>query len=176
VVDVGTLLNLLAAIGGLGGLALIISIAYWLSNKFTEINYRFKILEKRFDELDNRVSTKIEGLANAFINYQEFFVEFLTREGIVKPIDKELLVREVKRVLRLATTNPLTKEEWDKLRLYLDKSEKDELTPEEADELLELSRKVVREYSEYSEAWKLHIYATIVKTLTIMKYYEKGIR
>jgi len=46
-------------------------------------------------------------------------------------------------VLRLATTNPLTKEEWDKLRLYLDKSEKDELTPEEADELLELSRKVL---------------------------------
>ena len=119
-VDVNTLLNLLAAIGGLGGLALIISIAYWLSNKFTGINYRFKILEKRFDELDNRVSTKIERLANAFINYQEFFVEFLTREGIVKPIDKELLVREVKRVLRLATTNPLTKEEWNKLRLYLE--------------------------------------------------------
>ena len=46
-------------------------------------------------------------------------------------------------MLRLATTNPLTKEEWDKLRLYLDKSEKDELTPEEADELLELSRKVL---------------------------------
>jgi hypothetical protein len=106
VVDVNTLLNLLAAIGGLGGLALIISIAYWLGNKFTEINYRFKTLEKRFDELDNRISTKIERLANAFINYQEFFVEFLTREGIVKPIDKELLVREVKRVLRLATTNP----------------------------------------------------------------------
>jgi phosphoketolase len=79
-------------------------------------------------------------------------------------------------VLRLATTNPLTKEEWDKLRLYLDKSEKDELTPEEADELLELSKKVVREYSEYSEAWKLHIYATIIRTLTIMKYYKKGIR
>jgi len=117
VIDVNTLLDLLAAIGGLGGLALIIGVAYWLGNKFTEVNYRFK------------------------------------------------------RVLRLATTNPLTKEEWDKLRLYLDKSEKNELTLEEADELLELSRKVVREYGEYPEAWKLHIYATIVRTLTIMKHY-----
>ena len=116
-IDVNTLLDLLAAIGGLGGLALIIGVAYWLGNKFTEVNYRFK------------------------------------------------------RVLRLATTNPLTKEEWDKLRLYLDKSEKNELTLEEADELLELSRKVVREYGEYPEAWKLHIYATIVRTLTIMKHY-----
>jgi len=160
VIDANTLLDLLAAIGGLGGLALIIGVAYWLGNKLTEVNYRFKILERR-----------IERLVSAFTSYQEFFVEFLTREGVIKPIDKELLIREAKRVLRLATTNPLTKEEWDKLRLYLDKSEKNELTLEEADELLELSRKVVREYGEYSEAWKLHIYATIVRTLTIMKHY-----
>jgi len=162
VIDANTLLDLLAAIGGLGGLALVIGVAYWLGNKFTEVNYRFKILERR-----------IERLVSAFTSYQEFFVEFLTREGVIKPIDKELLIREAKRVLRLATTNPLTKEEWDKLRSYLDKSEKNELTLEEADELLELSRKVVKEYGEYPEAWKLHIYATIVRTLTIMKHYGK---
>ena len=82
-IDVNILLDLLAAIGGLGGLALVIGVAYWLGNKFTEVNYRFKILERR-----------IERLVSAFTSYQEFFVEFLTREGVIKPIDKELLIRE----------------------------------------------------------------------------------
>jgi len=53
------------------------------------------------------------------------------------------------------------------------KNERWELTLDEADEFLELARKVVKEYGEYPEAWKLHIYATIVRALTIKKYAEK---
>jgi hypothetical protein len=54
-----------------------------------------------------------------------------------------------------------------------EKSEKDGLTPEEADEFLELARKVVREYWDRREAYRLHIYAAIVRGLTYKKYYEK---
>ena len=62
--------------------------------------------------------------------------------------------------MRLATsTNPLTKEEWKRPGELLDK---DDQTLEEALELRELARKVVREYGEYPEAWKLHIYASIM--------------
>lgn len=75
--------------------------------------------------------------------------------------------------MRLATINPLTREEWVKVKEYLDKSERGELTLEEADEFLELARKVVKEYGEYPEAWKLHIYAIVVRALLIKKYAEK---
>jgi len=56
----------------------------------------------------------------------------------------------------------------------LDKSERGELALEEADEFLELARKVAKEYGEYPGAWKLHTYATITRALTAKKYAEKG--
>ncbi|WP_243670316.1 hypothetical protein [Vulcanisaeta sp. JCM 16161] len=71
-----------------------------------------------------------------------------------------MLRNEARRVMKLAVSgNPLSKEEWDRIKELLDK---DELTLEEALELRELARKVVREYGEYPEAWKLHIYASIM--------------
>jgi hypothetical protein len=44
---------------------------------------------------------------------------------------------------------------------------------EEADEFLELARKVEWKYGKYPEAWKLHIYATITRALLYKKYYEE---
>jgi hypothetical protein len=70
-------------------------------------------------------------------------------------------------LLKRAIANSLTREEWDRLKEFFEKSEKNELTLEEADEFLELARKVALEYGEYPEAWKLHIYATITRALTI---------
>jgi hypothetical protein len=174
-------LSLLAAVGGVGGFATIIGVAYWLGRKFAEVENRFedidkkfKLIDKRFDELEERLSRRIERLADAFTFYQEFFVEYLASEGVIKGGARELLAREARRVVRLALANPLSREEWEKLKEYLDKSERDELTLEEADEFLELARKVVKEYGEYPEAWKLHIYATITRALTAKKYAEKG--
>lgn len=40
--------------------------------------------------------------------------------------------------MRVAVINPLTKERWERLRILFEKSEKDELTLEEADEILDL--------------------------------------
>jgi hypothetical protein len=100
------------------------------------------------------------GGSDAFTVYREFFVGCLAREA--------------RRVVRLAPANPLSREEWEKLKEYLDKSERDELTLEEADKFLGLAGKVAKEYSEYTGAWKLHTYATITRALTAKRYAEKG--
>jgi hypothetical protein len=179
-VSVELILNLLAAIGGLGGLATVIGVAYWLGRKFTEIDYRFRLIDerfeqidKRFDDLKNYIDSRVERLATAFTNYQEFFIEFLTTEGVVKERYRDVLIKEARRTMRLAVANPLSKEEWARLKELFEKSERNELTLEEADEFLELARKVALEYGEYSEAWKLHIYATITRALLYKKYYEE---
>jgi hypothetical protein len=160
------------------------SLKLYIGTRFNEIDKGIGDVDRRFNELkdyvdnrlnefDKRVGSRIRRLAMAFTNYQEFFIEFLSMEGIIKDRDKEMLVEESKRVMRLAVANPLTKEEWERLKELFEKSERDELTLEEADEFLELARKVVIEYGEYIEAWKLHLYATIVRALTYKKYYEK---
>jgi len=187
-------LSLLAAIGGVGGLVAIVSTIYWLGRKFGEIDERFKLIYERFkmiderfrlidekfkliyerfNELESRILGRIERLASAFTYYHEFFLEVLSREGVIRSDIAEVLAREARRVMKLALLNPLTKEEWEKIKEYLDKSERGELTLEEADEFLELARKVVKEYGEYAEAWKLHMYATIVRALLIKKLAEK---
>ncbi len=172
-------------LGFIGTIATIVisiaTLAYWLGKKFAEIEERFRLIDERFREIDRRFSelerkldTKIARLADAFTSYQEFFVEFLVHEGVIKRSARDMVVNEAKRLMRLAiSVNPLTREEWEKLRIYLEKSERDELTLEEADEFLELARKVVREYGEYPEAWKLHIYATITRALIRKKYLEE---
>ena len=178
--SVKLILNLLAAVGGLGGLATVIGIAHWLGKKFSEIDYRFRLIDerfeqidKRFEELKNYIDSRVDRLATAFTNYQEFFIEFLTTEGVVKERYRDVLIKEARRTMRLAVANPLSKEEWARLKELFEKSERNELTLEEADEFLELARKVAWEYGEHSEAWKLHIYATITRALLYKKYYEE---
>jgi hypothetical protein len=181
--------------------ASISSLAYWLGRKFASIDARFKVIDERFklmderfrliderfkstdekfksidgrfDELKRYIDVKVGRLAAAFTNYQEFLVEFLTGEGVIKPAYRELLVREARRTVELAAVDPLSKEEWGRLKEYLDRSERDELTLEEADEFLELARKVVKEHGERPEAWRLHIYAAMTRALTIRRHYER---
>jgi hypothetical protein len=181
--------------------ASISSLAYWLGRKFASIDARFKVIDERFklmderfrliderfkstdekfksidgrfDELKRYIDVRVGRLAAAFTNYQEFLVEFLTGEGVIKPAYRELLVREARRTVELAAADPLSKEEWGRLKEYLDRSERDELTLEEADKFLELARKVVKEHGERPEAWRLHIYAVMTRALTIKKQYEK---
>ena len=109
-------------------------------------------VDKRFDELD-------KGLR-----------EYVDRK--VEDLDKRVFAR-AERPPAKVEHRLLTKEEWEKLKEYLDKSEKDELTLEEADDFLELARKVVKEHGDRPEAWKLHIYATITRALLVKKHYEK---
>ncbi len=64
--------------------------------------------------------------------------------------------------------NPLTKEEAKLLKEYLDKKVED-FTMEEAERFLEIARKVVLEYGDRPEAYKLHIYATFVRASTWLR-------
>jgi len=129
----------------------------YVDERFNELrNY----VDGRFNELKSYIDSRINRLSEAFNDYQEFFVEYLSAEGLLKPERATMVKNEARRIMRLATsTNPLTKEEWKRLGELLDK---DDLTLEEALELRELARKVVKEYGEYPEAWKLHIYASIM--------------
>lgn len=83
-----------------------------------------------------------------------------------------MLKNEAARILRLAATNPLTKEEWEKILKYLVKDLKT-FTLEEAYEFRELARKVVREHGDVPEAYKLHIYASIAVGMAYRRLDEK---
>uniref|UniRef100_A0A7J2U680 Uncharacterized protein n=1 Tax=Ignisphaera aggregans TaxID=334771 RepID=A0A7J2U680_9CREN len=141
-----------------------------VGKKFIELR---DYVNAEFGEMDRKWSSRLERLGEAFTGYQEFLLEFLATEGVIEEKYKGVFMKELKGFIRLATANPLSKEEWGRLKELFEKSEKDELTPEEADEFLELARKVVREYWDRREAYRLHIYAAIVRGLTYKKYYEK---
>jgi len=144
---------------------------YWLGGKFKEIEKRFEQIDERFNRVDERfrqVDEKIERtrvelkgyvdrVLAGFASYQEFFVEFLTAEGVVKRDRADLLKGELGRVLALAKANPLAEEEWRRLAELI---EKEELTYEEALWLREIARRLIKEYGT-PETWKLHIYASM---------------
>ena len=70
-----------------------------------------------------------------------------------------------------AMLNPLTKEEAIRLKELLDK---EKLTLEEADNLREIARKLVREYGDrVGEAWKLLIYASIMRGIALSELEER---
>jgi exonuclease VII small subunit len=162
----------------------LITLAYWLGGKFASIDERFariderfKSIDKRFEEVNKRfeeiktyVDSRINRLAEANRAYQEFFIEYLSVKGLLRLSEASMLKGEIERFTRLSTMNPLTKEEWEKIRRYL---EKDELTLEEALELRRLARKVTDEYGDRIEAWKLHIYASIMVGWALRKKLEE---
>jgi len=141
----------------------------YVDGRFNELK---GYVDGRFNELKGYIDSRVNRLSEAFNDYQEFFVEYLSAEGLLKPERATMVKNEARRIMRLATsTNPLTKEEWKRLGELLDK---DDLTLEEALELRELARKVVKEYGEYPEAWKLHIYASIMVGRALRKMSEGG--
>jgi hypothetical protein len=165
---------------------------FWLGGEFREIRMRFKQIDERFREIDRKfdelrgyvddkfnelkgyIDSRVNRLSEAFSSYQEFFIELLMTEGVIKPEKAVIAKNEARRIMRLATsTNPLTKEEWKRLGELLDKDPND-LTYEEALELRELARKIIREYMDYAEAWKLLMYASMMVGLTKKKREEQG--
>ena len=162
------LIPVLSALGG---------ITNWLGRKFSEIDARFNEIDKRFESIDRKfeelktyIDSRITRLGEAFRSYQEFLVEYLTSQGFLKPLDASMLKNEATRIVKLATMNPISKEEWRRIKELL---EKEELTLEEALELRELARKVTDEYGDRPEAWKLHIYASMMVGYALRKMREK---
>jgi len=136
----------------------IATLAYWLGRRFTALEGEIKDVETRLGGEIKRLRGVIRRLGAAFVGYQEFFIEFLVGKGILAKEKGDMVKGEVRRVLEIAFTNPISKEEWRRIKELLDK---DELTLEEALELRELARKVAWIYGHRVEAWKLHLYASM---------------
>jgi len=126
-------------------------------------------LERKFDEKLSSVERKAGSVAEAARNQLEFFTEFLGYRGVISQRDVAFVKGELYRLS--AMLNPLTKEEAIRLKELLDK---EKLTLEEADKLREIARKLVREYGDrVGEAWKLLIYASIMRGIALSELEER---
>jgi chromosome segregation ATPase len=152
-----------------------------IDQRFEELNKRIDVIERdlndlrryvdqRFASLERHIDIRLSRLGEAFRSYQEFFIEYLATQGFLKPLEASMLKNEASRFIKLAFMNPLSKDELRRIKELLDK---DELTLEEALELRELARKVTDEYGDRPEAWKLHIYASIMVGYALRKMREK---
>ena len=131
---------------------------YWLDGKFKEINVRFREIDKRFEEIDKRferidqrfnelknyVDERFNRLVNIITGQNEFLTEFLGFRGILDSRDVSFVKSVLRSMVNMAT-NPFTEVEKKRLLELIDK---DELTLEEANELLELARKFAMEYGD----------------------------
>lgn len=141
-----------------------------IEERFKSVDDKFKSIEDKIDELRRYVDSRFNRFAQSLQMFHEFFIEYLSSEGIIPQRSKALLITEARNILKLSMTNPLTKEEWEKLKKYLEK-EVEEFTLEEAYDFLEIARKAAWEYGDRPEAWKLHLYAAAVVGWTIRRLY-----
>ncbi|MEM0219938.1 MAG: hypothetical protein QW768_06755 [Thermoproteota archaeon] len=189
----GSLITIFASIG---------SLAYWLGRKFTQIDARLEALEKKIDErfevaekrtnerfeaLEKKIDERFEvteertnerfntierktgNIVEATRNQLEFFTEFLGFRKVIEQRDVTFVRGELSRLSSIS--NPLTKEESKRLKELLDK---DKLTLQEADELREIARKLVREYGDkVGETWKLLMYASLMRGIALSELEEQ---
>jgi hypothetical protein len=157
------------AIGLLVGIAGIIvslvSVAYWLGAKLARLEDRLDKLESDVKALKGDVRDGFNRLANAIVNVGVTIIEYLETRGILGTKNANYLKETIK---RLAVTNPFTETERKRLIELIDK---DDLTPEEADELERLARKFYNEYwDKVPDAWKMLLYAASKRRITYRKY------
>jgi septal ring factor EnvC (AmiA/AmiB activator) len=129
-----------------------------MDEKFTRINEQFAQGNERFDRVEENIkdinarNARIEERLNLMArgmneivastrNQAEFFAEFLGFRKILEPV--AFIKNELLRLSARTLTNPLTKEEAQRMRELI---EKEKLTLQEADELREIARKLVSEY------------------------------
>jgi hypothetical protein len=119
-------------------------------------------VDRRFESLETSLKAymheKFNSLKKDLRSVNEFMIDFLSYEGVLRREASELLRREMSRVLSgNPITDVLTEEERRRLKELI---EKDELTLEEADELYKIADKLVEEYGDkYTEVWKLLWYS-----------------
>ena len=103
----------------------------------------------------------VNGLGDFLAN----LVEKLSGKGVLEDAN---LLKTALRNMTNTVTNPLTSEERRRLVELIDK---DELTPEEADELARLARRFYREYAgKVENAWLMLYYAAVKRGVTYRKY------
>jgi len=127
--------------------------------RFDQVDQKFEGVDKRFGGIEGRLKRieekliehdlrfdKIESFLSRLImairSVNEFTIDILGYEGVLKREAIDLIKKETKRVLSFAVLNPLTKYEKKRLKELL---QKDEPTLEEAEELYEIADKILKE-------------------------------
>jgi hypothetical protein len=144
-VGVASVAEIVTSIGVLASLVAIATGFLWLGR-------RLGLLEGRLDQLEVRIDTALR----LFRSSQELLVDLMAYEGLMRREAYILARSEIQRLFTITTVNPLTEEEK---RRALELLNKDELTLEEAQELYRIADKVVEEYPDRVEAWKLLWYS-----------------
>jgi hypothetical protein len=144
-VGVASVAEIVTSIGVLASLVAIATGFLWLGR-------RLGLLEGRLNQLEVRIDTALR----LFRSSQEFLVDLMAYEGLMRREAYVLARSEIQRLFTVAVVNPLTEEEK---RRALELLNKDELTLEEAQELYRIADKVVEEYPDRVEAWKLLWYS-----------------
>jgi hypothetical protein len=115
-----------------------------------------------------RVEDRLNLLVRAFMGWNGVMTSLvgqLEKKGVLE--DANLLKTALRNMMN-TVTNPLTPEERRRLVELIDK---DELTPEEADELARLARRFYREYAgKVENAWLMLYYAAVKRGVTYRKY------
>lgn len=140
----------------------------YVDTKFSELK---GYVDSKLGEFRSYVDGKFNKLVNIITGQNEFITEFLGFRGILDSKDVSF-VKAALRSMVTAATNPLTDAEKRRLLELIDK---DELTLEEADELLQLARKFVMEYGDRGgpDVWKMLWYAAAMHGITLRKLEEK---
>jgi len=144
--DFGTVITVAAIVG---------SATFWLGSEL-------KGIKRDIGELKGSV----HGLNDFLIT----LVDSLGRKRILEDVD--LLKTALKNMIS-NVTNPLTEAERRRLLELIDRGE--DLTPEEADELLNLAKKFYNEYAgKVQDAWKMLYYAAAIHGIVHGKYERKA--
>ncbi|MGB9729696.1 MAG: hypothetical protein ACP5IZ_08955 [Thermoprotei archaeon] len=149
------------------------------------VNARINQVEGRLKEMDEDINARInqvEGRLNVVVkginsvvestrNQMEFFAEFLGFRKVLDARDVTFVKNELIRLSVTPLMNPLTREEFQRMKELI---EKEKLSLQEADELREIARKLVREYGgTVPEVWKLLIYASIMRGIALSELEEE---
>ncbi|BDR92833.1 hypothetical protein [Vulcanisaeta souniana] len=136
----------------------------------SRINELKGYVDSKLIEFRNYVDGRFNRLVNIITGQNEFITEFLGFRGVLDSKDVSF-VKAALHSMVVAATNPPTEAEKRRLLELIDK---DELTLEEADELLQLARKFVMEYGDRGpDVWKMLWYASVMHGITLRKLEEK---
>jgi hypothetical protein len=142
-------------------IASLVSVAYWLGSRLTRV-------EKDIERLGEGLGR----LANAINGVGESIIEYLGLKGVLNQGEVNYLKSDIRRITLIAT-NPFTEAERRRLLELIDRGE--DLTPEEADELLNLAKKFYNEYAgKVQDAWKMLYYAAAIHGIVHGRYERKA--
>ena len=175
--DYGTIGLLL---GEVGIIIALVRIAYWLGGRLSGIERDIEALKRDVEALKASVSElrerlgKVEDKLSLLIKTLKWqgetmthLIEHLKKKGIIEDVDAW---KTVFNGITSIIGNPFTSEEKKRL---LELINKDNLTPEEADEFERLAWRFWSEHMDKREAWYLLLYAAAKRGETYGKHNKK---